>query len=413
MWNARVGDRFALAILWVSTWFSVSHYMHSTANTWWISCHMVLMRFLLFRVWVGKGIFSLLFNNCPSCNGCRCKFRMGSVTLETFNHLTCNATTYHFTSGCQIDLFDLSVFVPWVLHFFAQLLDGSGFETSTHNVQSENTWLLLDSLNNVILDQRNELQSCNICMLYASLHSISIFTCRCADCIKSCVLGRLCASHIFMKSSGSFVCQDEVHKAVARELAPSLNVEGDILEIGRLFTKSCTITVQILDCKFRAPPRSAYWNSFQDRWTSWHTFSVNFLVEHELCFRLQEVARSLMLLASSRWLFQNLADSSFHAWSHLLLDFLVVLAVRPQQWTSFCFALADLAKVSDAFTNVVQKTMHDTSIRRKTDGSRRLIRQILEHMRKAHRIWQKLVPKTGSCTLVLWNNKFTLWKFII
>ena len=34
-------------------------------------------------------------------------------------------------------------------------------------------------------------QSCDTCKMYASLRSISVCTCRCTDCIKSCVLGKL------------------------------------------------------------------------------------------------------------------------------------------------------------------------------------------------------------------------------
>ena len=55
----------------------------------------------------------------------------------------------------------------------AQLLDGSGFEDS----KAENTrsFILINfaaaSLSDVFLDHRNVLQSCSICMLYASLRS--------------------------------------------------------------------------------------------------------------------------------------------------------------------------------------------------------------------------------------------------
>ena len=65
-------------------------------------------------------------------------------------------------------------------NFVAQMLDGSGFETPTHNVESENAWTLhpdqvfaAGSLSNVILDQRNVFQSGKVFMLYASLRSIS------------------------------------------------------------------------------------------------------------------------------------------------------------------------------------------------------------------------------------------------
>ena len=66
----------------------------------------------------------------------------------------------------------------------------------THNVESENTWtfILINFccwISKEILDHRNVFQSCKICMLYASVRSINVFTSRCADGIKSCVLGKL------------------------------------------------------------------------------------------------------------------------------------------------------------------------------------------------------------------------------
>ena len=100
----------------------------------------------------------------------------------------------------------------------AQLLDGSGWETPTHDVEPENTWtfILIDFaaalLSHVFPDQRNVFQSCNICILYESLRSINIFTCRCIDCVKSCVLGKLLFIAILLKSSWFFAGQDEAHK---------------------------------------------------------------------------------------------------------------------------------------------------------------------------------------------------------
>ena len=66
----------------------------------------------------------------------------------------------------------------------AHLLRGSGFGTPRHNAESEKTqtFILINraagALSHVTVDQRNVFQSCNICMLYASLRSISVFTCR-------------------------------------------------------------------------------------------------------------------------------------------------------------------------------------------------------------------------------------------
>ena len=77
----------------------------------------------------------------------------------------------HFT-GCQIEIFDKSVFVPYVLQILAaQLLDGSGLEPPTHNVESENTRTFnmindaAGSPSNIILDQRDVFQSCKICIV--------------------------------------------------------------------------------------------------------------------------------------------------------------------------------------------------------------------------------------------------------
>ena len=101
-----------------------------------------------------------------------------------------------------------------------------------------------------ILDQRNVFQSCNSCMLYASLRSISVFTCRCTDCIKYCVLGKLLFNDIHLRVC-VILCQSRWSPyAVARELAPNCNVEHEILKIGRIFAKSCTSTLQCLIVKF-------------------------------------------------------------------------------------------------------------------------------------------------------------------
>ena len=73
----------------------------------------------------------------------------------------------------------------------AHLLDGSGFETPTDNVKSKATWtlILINSapglLSNVILDQRNFFQSCDTCILCASLRSISVCNCRCTNFLKN------------------------------------------------------------------------------------------------------------------------------------------------------------------------------------------------------------------------------------
>ena len=64
-------------------------------------------------------------------------------------------------------LFDKSVFVPHVLQIFV----GSRFETPSHSVESENTrtsiliYFAAGSLSNVILDHRNVLQSCKVCIV--------------------------------------------------------------------------------------------------------------------------------------------------------------------------------------------------------------------------------------------------------
>ena len=88
------------------------------------------------------------------------------------------------------------------------------------------------------LDQRNVFQSWKNCMLCASLRSVRVFTCRCTDCIKSCVLGKLLFIAIF-----------RVFVAVACELAQHCNVERDILKIARIFTNICSFVVQYLTVK--------------------------------------------------------------------------------------------------------------------------------------------------------------------
>ena len=99
----------------------------------------------------------------------------------------------HF-SGCQTRFSANPCSFHRPSSFVAQVLDGFGFEIPTHSVESGNTWtfILINyaavSPSNVMLEQRNVCQSCDICMLYAAVPSISVCTCRCTDCIKSGVL---------------------------------------------------------------------------------------------------------------------------------------------------------------------------------------------------------------------------------
>ena len=46
-------------------------------------------------------------------------------------------------------------------------------------------------------------QSCDTCTLCASLRSISVCTCRCTDCVKSCVLGKLLFISVRLESSSA------------------------------------------------------------------------------------------------------------------------------------------------------------------------------------------------------------------
>ena len=63
-------------------------------------------------------------------------------------------------------------------NFVAQLLDGSGFETPTHNVESERTWTCIlisfvaGSPSNLFVTNGIFFQSCHSCILYASLHIV-------------------------------------------------------------------------------------------------------------------------------------------------------------------------------------------------------------------------------------------------
>ena len=49
-------------------------------------------------------------------------------------------------SGCAVHMSSKSVFVPYLTHIVAQLLDGSGFEPPIHDVESENarTFILIN-----------------------------------------------------------------------------------------------------------------------------------------------------------------------------------------------------------------------------------------------------------------------------
>ena len=100
----------------------------------------------------------------------------------------------------------------------AQLLDGSGCETPTHNVESQNTCTFslisfaAGSFSNVLNDQRNVFQSCNTCILYAASRWIKLCTCRCTDCITTCVLGKLLFAATRLNSLWSLLSQNEAHE---------------------------------------------------------------------------------------------------------------------------------------------------------------------------------------------------------
>ena len=59
-----------------------------------------------------------------------CDFNSGNTWYYVPNEL--------YFSGCQHEVFDKSVLVPYILQFRCPT-DGSGFETPTHNIESENT----------------------------------------------------------------------------------------------------------------------------------------------------------------------------------------------------------------------------------------------------------------------------------
>ena len=56
-------------------------------------------------------------------------------------------------------------------------------------------------LNNEIRDQRTVFQSCDTCILYASVREITVCTCRCTDCSKTCVLEKFLFIVTLMNSS--------------------------------------------------------------------------------------------------------------------------------------------------------------------------------------------------------------------
>ena len=74
----------------------------------------------------------------------------------------------------------------------------------THNAESDHTWIChSDHFCCWITQQkhRNVLQSCQTCMLHASLRSINVCICRCPDCMHSCgglsyFLHKCCATPI-------------------------------------------------------------------------------------------------------------------------------------------------------------------------------------------------------------------------
>ena len=121
------------------------------------------------------------------------------------------------SSGCQMQCFDKSMFVPYILQFCCAAYWMDLDLRLQHNVESENAWTVIlisfaaGSLSNVILDQWR-VSVLQYLKLYASLRSISACTCSCTDCIKSCVLGKLLIIAIRLKSSWFFVSRDEAHK---------------------------------------------------------------------------------------------------------------------------------------------------------------------------------------------------------
>ena len=221
-------------------------------------------------------------------------------------------------------------------NFVAQLLDGSGFEIPTHNAESEKhvnfrpdqfcCWITQQR----ILDQRNVFQSCNSCMLYASLRSdqcshLSLYGLHQILCSWETSIQR----HPFeslrdpMSVKMKPICSRLWIGSKLQRWARNLDWK-DLRQILHEYSP-------MLDRKIRAHPRSAAWIFLQDRRTSWCTFLHQCLDEDELSFHLENQIfcsnRSSGAWSSSR--FQLPGATIFHAWSRLQLGILVVLRDSP------------------------------------------------------------------------------------
>ena len=131
--------------------------------------------------------------------------------------------------------------------------DGSGFETPTHNVESENTrtFILVNvaagSLSNVILDHRNVSSLARFVRVCAIDQRFSLVVVKTVSNLAP--LKTLIIRHPF--EIIVILCKPSWSpETVARELVPDLKVEREILNIGRIFAKCCTYTVQYLIVKF-------------------------------------------------------------------------------------------------------------------------------------------------------------------
>ena len=173
-------------------------------------------------------------------------------------------------------------------------------------------------------------------MLYASLRSINVFTCLCTDCIKSYVLGKLLFIVILLKSSWSFVCQDEAHKQSLVNWLLIATLSG---KSWRLIGCSATLAHTRPDCEFRAPPRSAAWNSLLIVELPDVFLSISIWMKMNFLFTWSRAGSSFW------WLFQKIADTCFHAWNRFQLDRLVeVLRDSPCRHSHrWCFSQSVLS----------------------------------------------------------------------
>ena len=260
------------------------------------------------------------------------------LCLNLFLDVKCGGTWWYVPKelhlwGCQLQFSTNPCSFHTSSNFVVQLLDGSGFETPTHNGASENTWTFI--LINV--------GAGSLSTTYFLTHEMCSSPARFACCMRLCdrsicllVVARTVSNLVFLRNvCSSLVSQDEGHK---QSLVNWLQIATLSGKSWRLIRNSPNLTHKLLNtwlwnscslCALRLEIcriveladvifSISIWMNMNFLFT-WRIFCSNW----SLMLQPLPVDQSLMLLTSCGSLIQNLAGTGFHAWSRLQLDILV------------------------------------------------------------------------------------------